>query len=274
MHEALSAMRAADGEAACRASAWRARALLSQDGDVAVPAARGQRLQQFSGSSGGREAFAAFEEARAGDLHLLRRGDLLDDGRHVVVIGIAVADPEHAQRIGVFEPARRGAAAGTTEEGVFVISLNFLGFSVGGSVLRGLMVVAYQAPHGERAAPRRTSGRAGRADVAAVENELVMANAAAGAADVLSLSSVSWSEEVFELSRHGCGSRRGSTCVSTGITSFCHNTAPSTLVVLRHPRPAGAASAADRSNPPPNPNRAAGPCPRGCGPCCWDRRCS
>ena len=45
---------------------------------------------------------ASIEEARAGDLHLLRRGDLLHDGRHVVVIGIAVADPEYAQRIGVF----------------------------------------------------------------------------------------------------------------------------------------------------------------------------
>ena len=75
-------------------------ALLLQD-DV-VPAAGGQRLQQFLIRQVTGEAFAAFEEARAGDLHLLRRGDLLHDGRHVVVIGIAVANPEYAQRIGVF----------------------------------------------------------------------------------------------------------------------------------------------------------------------------
>ena len=70
--------------------------------DDVVPAAGGQRLQQFLIRQVTGEAFAAFEEARAGDLYLLRRGDLLHDGRHVVVIGIAIADPEYAQRIGVF----------------------------------------------------------------------------------------------------------------------------------------------------------------------------
>ena len=73
------------------------RALLLQD-DV-VPAAVGKGLQQLLVLQMSRETFAAFEEARAGDLHLLGRGDLLHHRGQIVEIGETVADPQHPQGV-------------------------------------------------------------------------------------------------------------------------------------------------------------------------------
>lgn len=73
------------------------RALLLQD-DV-IPAAVGNGLQQLLVFQVPREAFAALEKARAGDLHLLGRGDLLHHAGQIVAIGETVADPQHPQGI-------------------------------------------------------------------------------------------------------------------------------------------------------------------------------
>ena len=76
--------------------------------DDVVPAARGDGIEQFLVFQVAGKALAALEEARTGEFHLLRRGDLPDGGRHVVVIGIAVADPQHPQRIGVTRLREKG----------------------------------------------------------------------------------------------------------------------------------------------------------------------